>query len=1280
MRFRDGTRLAGMLLLVGFLGAGLWTCARDTTSSSSCGLRITLGAADEVYATADSVEIQICRGAGVVAADKVAVGPGGSFSVTLAAAAGESYEVRAYAWGAGPDLHPDSSARGVVAFGSAGGIKLTPGRLTDVRVVMQAAEARILAVEGQVGRDTLRLTWEKIHGASVYTLGWLDEETGLLGRREEIADTCVALDWDDPGGKALMGAEDDSVLFRVQPRFETRPGVFGPGYWVNLSSWMDLPHLVSIAPGTGEIVDADTVRVWLGFDRPMDETSLEAGLQWTRVEGGGEVAFEIEPLELPAPARFRLAPGSGQIEMGNDYVVSITPAVTDTAGRPFDDDPEQDGLQTRLVQWSAAAYSPLQVIEMDPLPGATGVDPDVELRLIMNRRVAASTLSDSSCFVTDPDGIMVAGECDTAAAADTIRWWALEPLWFGTTYTFHLTPQLRDVEGIRFDNDAGTYPELDSLESPFTIYAQPPSPRVVAVQPESGAVAVRVHALVQVTFSTAVDSSTVRYDRTFQILRDGIFALPGTIGCDATCCVYTFTPGSPLEQSTRYVVHVSGVKDPAGNQLDQDLMEPGYQPFISEFRTEGSPIVVGSDPAPGDSAVSLEAVIALDFSRTLDPATITEASVRLLRGEVALACSRLLEEDSLHLEITPADSLAYLTTYRLLVDTLVTAADGSPLDQDPATLGRQPFELFFTTEPESLHPRVTPVYPTDGDSNVAVGDSVHVTFTLPINSQSLGSESFVLTRISGPGAPQQVAGAIETAPDSLSATFTPTSLLHDGISYRVRVTSTVISATGFPIDQNPDSSGCQDFESTFRTAPESVAPLVIYSDPEDGEIGVPLGVTVVVQFSEAIDSASARGAFSLTANAVGIPGDGGLDGSGEIWTFVPQAPLTWGAACTVRVDTTALDLAGNGLDQYPDTLGRQPFEIAFTAEADFSGPRVIAMEPDSTSLDVWITDTLRVAFTEPLLPASVTTDAFRVAPEGGDPLEGVLTLEFGDSIITWTPALPLQFATRYNVTADTLLQDVRENGLDQEPGLPGLQPFTGFFMTMPETLAPCVLPDQSHPADGETGVPVDVTVTLQFSEPMNPTSVAGAFTLSANGTPVEGLGVLDGSGQQWTFDPSAPLAWSAACTVRVDTTAFDLAGNGLDQDPETAGQQSYQSLFVTEQALRVVSVDPEDMSVNVDPDTVVRIEFSQPVDPATVGMGTIYLFFGGRAQVSATYSLHNGNRQVELDPDQPLAQGETHWLLVTPAVTDTLSHPLDQDLEQPGNQCFSSYFTVAGSP
>jgi hypothetical protein len=97
------------------------------------------------------------------------------------------------------------------------------------------------------------------------------------------------------------------------------------------------------------------------------------------------------------------------------------------------------------------------------------------------------------------------------------------------------------------------------------------------------------------------------------------------------------------------------------------------------------------------------------------------------------------------------------------------------------------------------------------------------------------------------------------------------------------------------------------------------------------------------------------------------------------------------------------------------------------------------------------------------------------------------------------------------------------------------------------------------PANNATGVAQGANVTATFSEAMKSSTIGtSTFNLKRSGTTTNLAAAVtyDATAKKATLNPSANLVSGATYVATVTTGAQDLAGNALDQNPATAGNQN----------------------------------------------------------------------------------------------------------------------------
>ena len=131
-----------------------------------------------------------------------------------------------------------------------------------------------------------------------------------------------------------------------------------------------------------------------------------------------------------------------------------------------------------------------------------------------------------------------------------------------------------------------------------------------------------------------------------------------------------------------------------------------------------------------------------------------------------------------------------------------------------------------------------------------------------------------------------------------------------------------------------------------------------------------------------------------------------------------------------------------------------------------------------------------------------------------------------------------------------------------------------WFLNATDGLGPTV----TEFAPTGTNVPVNTAVTAKFSEAMNATTISNStFTLSGPSGSVSGPVTYNGTTNTATLNPfgstATNLAYNTEYTATVTTGAQDVAGNALDQDSGTTGNQPKTWTFTTEPSPNAAPTD-----------------------------------------------------------------------------------------------------------
>ncbi|MCR9145507.1 MAG: Ig-like domain-containing protein [bacterium] len=237
----------------------------------------------------------------------------------------------------------------------------------------------------------------------------------------------------------------------------------------------------------------------------------------------------------------------------------------------------------------------------------------------------------------------------------------------------------------------------------FFVGADQQRPRFVTSNPVNGATGVPAGDNITVTFSEAVD---------FSSLSDGITISPSVL--------FTFTqstdrtqaslvPASPLTPGTYTVSVTGGIQDLSGNSLQNETTfafvvgTDFIQPAITAVTTGGPALVNGVNTNGVDRSLP----IVIQFSEPMDQ-TATESAIGL-SPFVANTKTWNVASDQLTLTFSPA--LDSETNYTLTVDATARDTAGNALNQSYSY-------PFFTNAVASLQPQVSAVVQRSGGGAV----------------------------------------------------------------------------------------------------------------------------------------------------------------------------------------------------------------------------------------------------------------------------------------------------------------------------------------------------------------------------------------------------------------------------------------------------------------------------------------------------------------------------------------------------------------------------------
>ncbi|MBN1296871.1 Ig-like domain-containing protein [bacterium] len=450
--------------------------------------------------------------------------------------------------------------------------------------------------------------------------------------------------------------------------------------------------------------------------------------------------------------------------------------------------------------------------------------------------------------------------------------------------------------------------------------------------------------------------------------------------------------------------------------------------------------------------------------------------------------------------------------------------------------------------------------------------------------------------------------------------------------------------------------------------------IVTSVTPEDQAIGVFHHTVIAVEFSSPVNP------DSVTADSFQVQVDyspqspdpkdptGSFSFSSDYLRveFVYIDDLVEGTRYKIVLDKDIVNIDGVNLDGDLDSPGPDDFTSTFMVGS--GSPMVIWVRPENGSSFVATDTVVQVGFSEPVKASSVTTAAFFITDADGDKIAGDTHVDASLTVASFVPRDPLPGTMDFTVEVNYRVQDLSGNPLDQIPGgLPDR--FTSRFSTGGGS---------TQPPQVASAVITGDNLIVDFTADIDPASRTGSYLTVTD----SGSRVVPGS---ITWPASAQLMFSATngfsegiYRVCIEDVLTDMQGTALDGDFDgVPGGRYCTDLTVGGDRLYVTSSYPEDGNTDIGVTTMLYMNFSTPVNPASVTGGSVFLesVNAPGSFIPAALTLNPGNTSVTLDPMAALDQNTDFRLTATTDVTDLAGNSLDQFAGQPLDSFIAEFRT-----
>jgi len=216
-------------------------------------------------------------------------------------------------------------------------------------------------------------------------------------------------------------------------------------------------------------------------------------------------------------------------------------------------------------------------------------------------------------------------------------------------------------------------------------------------------------------------------------------------------------------------------------------------------------------------------------------------------------------------------------------------------------------------------------------------------------------------------------------------------------------------------------------------------------------------------------------------------------------------------------------------------------------------------------------------------------------------------------------------------------------------------------ISAPDVTPPIV--SSNSPLNNATNIPTDTTLSVIFSEEIDPSTIDSNTFIVNNG--VTGTISYDVGTITATFTPATNLSYSTTYTATITTGVEDLALNPLQAD--------FSWSFTTASAPdttppAIEYTNPINDSVDVPVNSSIFVTFSEDIDPSTLDDSSMSLNNG----VSGTVNYDPSTKVATFTPSNNLSFETNYTVTLTTDILDLAGNPLQE--------AFSWSFTTASAP
>jgi|GEM_PF-1204290 len=964
-------------------------------------------------------------------------------------------------------------------------------------------KVELLAPVGVVDRHSLVFSWDIGGFRDNFTNGYMEVSPALGSFSEVILHRILANvqgEYTPTASEADMLAERQDLAWKLIIFDSQGKRIESPP--LNFSVVEGIrPRVVQTDPldFATNVNPSKTVTVL--FDREMSAPSLESGFSISPTVG--TTTFNWDSSGRKVNISF-----STPLALSATYKISLDATTHDIDGNTLG----------KIYEWSFSTISatdkePPKLLSITPSHGAIKVARNARLSLEFSEAMKKETVQNNIRVISPTVGTLTWLWSENADIVSVLP----ENMWAASSaHEISIGSGCADVSGNTL---------AASVKVSFTTSASFGAQISSTVPVNHGVVDGPVNQIVFI-FDSAMDKSSAE---------NGFSVFPQPSGTpdfswsqDAKTLTISW-PNSFPEGITITASFSAGIHDTANRPLT------GETSLIFSVNDKTPPTVTSFFPASGATGLPVNTPIWFQFGETMDRNSVeTAISASPSFGVASFTWNESGTKATFSgKQNWPPNSRVFITL------------DPSARDRTGNKMGSK-VTFFFETQ-SGAAPTITQTHPGNGETRVSRSSTVSIDFSQAMNTASVESALAI-----SPSPPISPSLSWNADHDLLTIDFSVS--LANATVYTVQI--------GTNAKNSDDIALNLPYSFSFTTI-DTIPPVMIRSEPNNGQTQVAINGPLLIVFDEPIDQESASAAFSINPPLSGTPSFEWSDGGKALrvsW-IVPFNDLT---TYICRIASSLRDSAGNSLGD--------PLEFSFTT-TDSTPPLIADILPSNQAIDVPRNTALIIRFNESMATSSVALNITPTSPsiikqEWSDS-DRTLTITFGDA---------LDANRTYNVVVSTLAADIFGNRLSGA---------NSFLFTVGSSTAPSVT--VFTPYSGATDVATSTKLNMVFDRSMDASSVKNSLSIIPlpPSTPVF----------SWSSDTST-LELSFLASLNFETTYQVIVSTGARDLNKVTLTREFNTAFTTELSPRVVtgSEFPLSGAVNIATSTAVFLTFSKDMD------------------------------------------------------------------------------------